>query len=537
VKSEKEAFDVVILDQDTCRLYAELDESTALTLLATASEDPSCWNDIEACWMRYRTPVVPQDITDLSVQMTNLAAARKTIGQHGLWIVIDLVDKRILTGKEMEAFGRDAAFALDVTEEGIQRHPLFIHLPPWWEFHEQADESTLDQGRAVSWVVPKTNRQVLYGPCMIQDLATRIVDFVGSKRWISSRAAADAQSRYPFTVEVHRDWLMSTRDDLDGKTPRQMLHGGRSWIDLLASGQQFRFEDGLEVVALPTHFTGYEHAPLGIEELVMYFDLCRELIESGWQWCIDQKVSALQAADKSRLQRQLELHLAKKMEEWLESSFEGGSPPRFIIECSRRRVPRGVGVPIVGMTERETEDHGVDCDCPICDTMADGRFGTSFSGIDGYHLELDEEFAFSTYETREEWEMEYQDFTDGSDQDEDEVTEESEENAVERSPFASAWSGAVSDGPIPGDPDGHLKLAFLLAEVVGVLQSTGGSRDDVERLNSHFRKYRQAAPGELPGSAHSLANCLNDLGEHYPVLVSRVADLQSRIDEHLRRFR
>ncbi len=39
--------------------------------------------------------------------------------------------------------------------------------------------------------------------------------------------------------------------------------------------------------------------------------------------------------------------------DWLASSFKGGSPPRFIIECCRRPVPRGSGVPIVGICEQD----------------------------------------------------------------------------------------------------------------------------------------------------------------------------------------
>ncbi len=36
--------------------------------------------------------------------------------------------------------------------------------------------------------------------------------------------------------------------------------------------------------------------------------------------------------------------------------------------------------------------------------MYDGMFGVGFTSIDGHHLELDDEFAFSKCETREEWE-------------------------------------------------------------------------------------------------------------------------------------
>ena len=62
---------------------------------------------------------------------------------------------------------------------------------------------------------------------------------------------------------------------------------------------------------------------------------------------------------------------------------------------------RGAGVEIVGMDEQQSEQHAIDCDCPICNMMADGMFGVGFNSIDGHHLELDDEFAFSMHETRE----------------------------------------------------------------------------------------------------------------------------------------
>ena len=42
--------------------------------------------------------------------------------------------------------------------------------------------------------------------------------------------------------------------------------------------------------------------------------------------------------------------------------------------------------------------------------MSDGAFGGGFTAIDGHLLELDDEFAFSTKETREEWEEQQREF-------------------------------------------------------------------------------------------------------------------------------
>jgi len=516
---------VVILQQHACRLGVSLDEDAATTLIAVASEDPNCWDDIAAYWARYRTPQVPEFADGLAIKPADSATARGALDQHDAWVVIDLIKKRITTGRDFDPIGRDQAFAMVVDENGKQHCPLSVHLPPWWEIHEQTDPSAIDQDRESPLAVPQVNREVLFGEAMIDDLARRILDVVKTEQWITSGAAENERSRYDFTIQVHRDWLMTPRQDLGGQMPRQMLHGAHQWIDRLVWAQRIRFEDGGEIVAAPTSVSGYDDAPMGSEEMVMYFDLCRELISAGWQWCIE---------NEPRRERQLVAFLADVKQQWLSSPFEGGSPPRFIIECSRRRVPRGAGVPIVGMTERETEQHVIDCDCPICNMMADGMFGPGFTGIDGHHLDLDDEFAFSMHETREAWEEQQREFAEMSAEIERERAEREAGGETEPDPFASPWSGQMSDGPLPGDPLGHMKLAFLLAEVVGMLESAGASNEDIKQLNVRFADFRRCDRAELPTSGKQLREHLEELARRYPELVSRVADLQSRIDEQIR---
>ena len=92
----------------------------------------------------------------------------------------------------------------------------------------------------------------------------------------------------------------------------------------------------------------------------------------------------------------------------------------------------------------------------------------------------------------------------------------------------------MSDEPLPGDTGGHLKLAFLLAEIVSVLQSRNAPRDDIRQLNAHFTDFRTCCAAELAASGRRLGDHLDSLAERYPDLVSRVADFRSRIDERVR---
>ncbi len=229
--------------------------------------------------------------------------------------------------------------------------------------------------------------------------------------------------------------------------------------------------------------------------------------------------------------------LSQTKNDWLASPFEGDSPPGFIIECSRRRVPRGSGIEIVGMDQRQSEQHITDCDCPICQMMADGGFGVGFTFIDGHHLELDNEFAFSTHETREEWETEQRELAEFSTWNHDNVTDQqrfTHPGTSDDDEFTSVWSSGMPAEPLPGDPTGNMKMAFLLAEIVSELQSAPENDETIKKINSEFKSFRIGDPENLVAIAEQFSETLESILEKNPELTPRVADFQSRIAERLR---
>lgn len=90
-----------------------------------------------------------------------------------------------------------------------------------------------------------------------------------------------ANALHALTVAVHRDWLMTPREELNGRCPRDLLHGARDWSDAIVWGQRQRFEDSAPMTAAPDDVVGFADAPMGSEEKVIYFDLCREVIDSA----------------------------------------------------------------------------------------------------------------------------------------------------------------------------------------------------------------------------------------------------------------
>ncbi len=531
---------VGLIGPDGCRLGRDVAYDSAITLWAVMSEDPHSWDEIAAYWPRYRTPATSEFLDALPIPPCERDALAAAIENSQDWLLLDLVDKRVFTGRNLQRLSHNATLAMVVDERGRQHCPLPIHLPPWWELHEQVDASRIDQPRRSEIEIPYTNRPLLFGTPMIDDLAARIWAVVGQHRIPidhgNERELDNAW--YALTVEVHRDWLMTPRADLEGRPPRDLLHGAHGWSDSIVWGQRQRFEDGAPMIAAPAEVVGYDDAPMGREEMIIYFDLCRELIDAGWQWCRQQD-DVYELADKlgSEPPSQLRQWLTTARDHWLQAPFEGGSPPSFIIECSRRRVPRGAEVPIIGMDRCESEQHMPDCDCPICDMLQSGLFGVGFTSLDGHHLEMDDEFAFSTHQFHDDWAREQSEFREMNAAFERDIEAHQAKIAageIEEDEFASAWMAPISDDPLPGDPQGHMRLAFRLAEIVGDLQTASAPQELIRNLNEAFRQYRESEAAEHQAAAQTLGQQLTATAERYPQLVSKVVDFQSQLDEHAR---
>jgi len=386
--------------------------------------------------------------------------------------------------------------------------------------------------------IPRTDRPFLFGSPMIVDLAMRILQVATDGRLpdktLDEREATNAL--HALTVEVHRDWLITPREDLGRRRPRDLLHGAHDWSDAIIWGQRQRFEDGAPMTAAPDDVFGYADAPMGREEMIIYFDLCREVIASGWFWC-EKEIEAngkLEIDTSGDRLNRLMAFLSDVRDSWLEQPFEGGSPPRFIIECSRRRVPRGAGVAIMGMDGEESEQHVPDCDCPVCDMMASGLFGVGFTSLDGHHLDLDDEFAFSMHQFIEDWEREqreYREFNEKFNREQAERERRVASGENEEDVYASAWSSPMTDDKLPGDPMGHLMLSFRLAEIIGDLERADAPNEVIRNLNVSFREYRESSDVDRANAKATMRRTLDAVADRFSELLPKVADFQSRVDE------
>ena len=228
---ENELPTLVVLESSNTLKVGELENDTAITLMALVSDDPSTWEEAMSVWPRYRTPVVCEFASILPLEETDRASAMHALFDTEAWIVINFDTKQIFMGGQLQEIGRDAVFAMEVDEDGDQHYPLSIHLPPWWELYEGAAVSEVNQPRQSPVRKTIVNRDVLYGDPFLTEIATMILKIVQRDDWLLSENGNKEHDRHSSTIAVHRDWLMTPREDLGGRMPRELLHGAIKWSE------------------------------------------------------------------------------------------------------------------------------------------------------------------------------------------------------------------------------------------------------------------------------------------------------------------
>jgi hypothetical protein len=319
---------------------------------------------------------------------------------------------------------------------------------------------------------------------------------------------------------------MTPRVDLAGRTPREVLLAERSRIglDLEHRSQQWS-RQGHAAPALPPDSAAYRHGGFGTTEVVLYFDLVRALLAEAW---------GLTNQPPGPTQPVLIEQLAEFRDRWLHEPYEGSSSlmtPAELIELERRRMPV------------TSDGSHLDCDCPICQAMAEGEFGPTFVSFDGHHLELEDEFAFSLCNTREEWEQEQEEYRKLSEEMDRKYLNQTAGGEEAAEPWAgSAWQASFVDwdalaGPEASPSERLLALGFPLAEVVAQLRNRPDGTDLLRSLNAAYSGLRGSLDAAaMTSAAQEFRELLEVVSHKFPDLIPRCADLESRLDEVLRQI-
>lgn len=250
-------------------------------------------------------------------------------------------------------------------------------LPEDWLFLSSVPEylDAVNERRAhrqqIHWDDP---REVLWGTPLRNFLANAII------------TAADLENEDLFR-EIHTAWLVTDREDLGGKSPRDVMLAKKDFIDfdLHSREMQWSMVGECPPPLLPNAHA-YRFAGFGTHEVVLNYDLIRWLLtRSAKRVGGDRRVSV---ADEAKC-------MERDQHTWLETHDHEnqGKAPALVMEWERRRIPLAIS----------GKEAMVDKDCPVCQAMAED-LELYFWHLDGSAME--DCFEFSFFKTREEWEAE-----------------------------------------------------------------------------------------------------------------------------------
>lgn len=263
-------------------------------------------------------------------------------------------------------------------------------LPADWLFVNSVDAYRWSCDRRVEQRqanLPFDARAVLYGPALLEFI---VASGNSLHRKIPDRSKNDEATQDALTNEVsriHADWLMTPREDLRGRSPREVLLEKREFIDFDLETRCWQWTMvGEGPPCLASDSFAFRFGGFGTHEWVVYYDLVRHLLFSTAELDCTNLEKAISRLDRIK-------------NDWLENragEYEG-KVPAIIIENERKRLPQAMSPQELIIDE--------DCECCRMSALeAEMGFGPGFWHLDGSHM--DDGFAFSSCVTIEEWEAE-----------------------------------------------------------------------------------------------------------------------------------
>src|SRR5262245_7913741 len=378
---------VTIIDSDRA-LHDTMPTGMTDVVLAALTAEPETLEELESAIGRYDTPVVKSGF----LKHLNTGVS-ETPWDAGV-IIIDLPARLIVAVTEPALYEPAAnGFALycpdpppewsEVSEEEIVWLPY--RLSKDWLFVK-----SLEGWRAVSECrrreraanPPFDARSVLLG---------KVAEFIAGQCEVARGAGMDDP-----IAAIHEDWLMTPRDDLRGRTPREVLLAEQEFIDwdLESRSRQWSFT-GQCPAPLKPDSVAYATAGFGTHSNVVYFDMLRFLLRECWE---------RMKADPSMTLPDMTAQLERLRDEWMKESEDFIHSHEWILEQERLRVP----------VTASPEQVMIDPDCEMCQWAADPQFGPTFWHLDGSHMDLEDNWVFSFHPTRESWEAERRDWEEQS---------------------------------------------------------------------------------------------------------------------------
>ena len=461
-------------------VHSVVDRDLAERIADSLSAEPETIDELERASRRYIDPDEWCGFRGFSDGIDDVP------GDGGL-LIIDLPAR--LTVMEWN----DRLETRDAETEGAETDDVhfdrFYRLPEDWLLVSESRswrDLAEQRRRARAAHPPLDARSVLYGRPLFEFVATQTYAVF---RDLPGNEHPEDELDGP-VIEgiraVHARWLTTSREDLRGKTPRDVLLDKCRLIDgdLQDRANQWS-ETGECPPTLDRDAHAWRYAGFGTHEIVMYYDLVRDVLWS----CRDQLeflrtaggFAHLTATDfvASEVPR-----LEEVRDAWLDAPNPefSGRTPRSIIDNERDRRPEA----------ESGHDAMIDHDCPLCQMMADMP-GPVFWHLDGCHMDWD--FAFSFHRTREEYDEEQRDYEEFSRRC-DEKREARQRLQLEHPSAAaddSVWKTSFVADEGPDVPVGVrlFGIGSRLAELVVELQRRVEDHALIDQLNRDFGNLRE----------------------------------------------
>jgi hypothetical protein len=381
-----------LIDTQTI-LHGKIHGSVADAVVAALSAEPETIAELEAALERYIKPVD-------KVSPFALFHAHSTIDERPWDAGITVVDLAARIVASESTYSQPAPQGQVYYHDGVSATdiPVLYRVRDDWLFLDSIEQyECLREQRWRERVAtpPLDARAVLYGQPLLEFIARECLAPTCKSAFEPPDESGADEEVFPDAIareisDLHARWLMTPRDDLRGQSPRDVLLAEQDFIEFdlhTRSLQWSLLREGPPCLA--TDSFAYRFAGFGTHEWVIYYDLVRHLI---WRALQEEMESDIGIARLDTIKTA-----------WLEAPQPeyGGRIPALLIENERKRLP-------IAMLGR---DMVIDDDCPTCQMMgAETGLGleVGFWHLDGCNM--DQDFVFSNFRTREEWEADRQEW-------------------------------------------------------------------------------------------------------------------------------
>jgi hypothetical protein len=371
---------VTIIDAE-CALHGVMPVWRADMVLASLVAEPGTLEELEDAIARYDASIISQGF------LKNLErGVNETPWDAGV-VIIDLTARLIAGETEPAIYNPEhhgfALYRADPPLDGFNTSYEESVQIPYLISEDWLFTSTLDDWRSIverrsserTAIPPLDARSVLLG---------KIAEFIARQC-----AIARAAGKEDPISEIHESWLMTPRDDLRGRTPREVLLAKLEFIDHDLFSRELQWS--LTCVRPPIlnqASAAYRFAGFGTHSNFVYFEMIRHLLDECW---------ARACADQSLLIDDEIAYMEERLVEYLTEGSDMTYTPGWFLEQERLRIP---------ILAPENFDDLADPEFTLPRTSEDPTLGMEFMRLCVDHMNAEGNFAFSLYATREEWESE-----------------------------------------------------------------------------------------------------------------------------------